>query len=465
MLLRNQREFAPAFLGAQAAGGVSAPLNPELRGPLLTTMIARCGASVLVTRADALDVLAEAPGLAGVELVLACGQREGRVDVLHGRPVLSFDRWIAEGPSHTPPARPSPYDLAALMFTSGTSGGSKAAMWSHHYLYLSSATVSEALGHTAADILSTPLQMCHIAGLQNFAHSALQVGCTAHLKSRFSASRWWDEIAEDGATFAMLMGPMAAMILDSTPSAPEHRLSHVYMIPRPARREDFETRYSTKVLWQGWGMTEIFPHLPTKTPLQGVSEDAIGPPPAWVDFGIVDEHDRLLAPGEVGEMVYRPLLPDAMARGYHGDPAATAHAFRNLMFHTGDLGYYDEGGVVHFLMRNQDAIRRRGENISATELETIARTHPSVVDAAAYAVPSDLGEHEVKLDLVGDRLDLDVLHQWLTATLPRFMVPTYLEQRSQFPRTVSLRVEKYKLAAEGIDRSEVRKFSQRRRQD
>jgi crotonobetaine/carnitine-CoA ligase len=319
------------------------------------------------------------------------------------------------------------------------------------------------LGHTPDDVLSTPLQMCHIAGLQVFAGSALHVGCTAHLKSSFSARNWWREIAADGATFAMLMGPMAAMILDSVPEAPDHRLSHVYVLPQPLGRVEFERRYGTTVIWQGWGMTEIFPHLPRKERIEDVPADTIGPAPAWVDHGVVDEYDRMLAPGELGELVYRPLVPDAMARGYFGDPETTNRAFRNFMFHTGDLGYYDTEGRVHFVMRNQDGIRRRGENISAVELENVALGHPSVTDAAAYAVPAELGEQEVKLDLVvRDDTDLDVVHEWLRAQLPRYMVPRYLEARTELPRTPSQRVEKYKLAADGLDRPAVREYDPRR---
>jgi crotonobetaine/carnitine-CoA ligase len=163
----------------------------------------------------------------------------------------------------------------------------------------------------------------------------------------------------------------------------------------------------------------------------------------------------------MGEMVYRPLIPNAMAIGYYGDPEATEEAFRGDMFHTGDLGYYDEQGMIHFVMRNQDAIRRRGENISAVELENVARQHPQVIDAAAYAVPSELGEHEVKLDLIAtDELgSLDDLHRWLSSNLPRFMVPRYLELREDFPRTTSQRVEKYKLAGRPLDRPDVREFA------
>jgi crotonobetaine/carnitine-CoA ligase len=463
LLLRNQREFMPAFLGTQLAHGVSVPLNPELRGPLLQRALGKCKARVLVIRDELMDRLTELDGIGDVRLVLVCGENDVAEGTIHGCRVAPFDSWLGASEPTAPAQLPTPSDVAALVFTSGTSGGSKAAIWSHHYLHLSSACVSDALGHTDADVLSSPLQMCHIAGLQNFANSALQVGCTAHLKSRFSATRYWEEASADGATFSMVMGQMAAMILREVPAAPPHGLARVYILPRPPEREEFERRYGTTVLWQGWGMTEIFPHPPDREPLRGVSDDTIGPPPAWVDFGVVDEHDRLVGPGTLGELVYRPLMPYGMASGYFDEPAATAQAFRNFMFHTGDLGYYDEKGRIHFVMRNQDAIRRRGENVSAVELEAVALRHPAVRDAA-FAVPAPMGEHEIKLDVVIDSdVTLADLHAWLATQLPRYMVPMYLERRASLPKTVSQRVEKYKLAAERVDRPGVEVFEPTRR--
>ena len=115
---------------------------------------------------------------------------------------------------------------------------------------------------------------------------------------------------------------------------------------------------------------------------------------------MVDEHDRLLAPNEPGELVYRSLLPDGMAREYYKEPAATVATWRNFMFHTGDIAYLDEDGRVHYRGRKQDRIRRRGENVSAAELEQIALGHPAVGEAAAFGVPGEFGEHEIKLDVV-----------------------------------------------------------------
>lgn len=464
LYLRNQLEFMPSFLGAQAAGGVAIPLNAELKGPLLEVMLKKSDAQLLVVRDELLEHLKALPSLGDVQLVIRSGRSNSAEDSINGVPVVTFEEFVDGVPAVVPELLPSPTDVGALMFTSGTSGGSKAAICTHHYLYWFPGCVADSLKLTDADIASTPLQICHVAAFHNLANASLHAGATAHLKTYFSANKYWEQIAADQATFSMLMGPMAGMIMHSVDRAPDHNLKHLYMIPRPVGHEEFENRYQTKVIWNGWGMTEIFPHLPTRERDDAVPEDTIGHAPTWVDFGVVDEDDRLLPPNVLGEMAYRPLIPFTMANGYYKDPEATAKAFRNFMFHTGDLGYYDEDGRVHFVMRNQDSIRRRGENISAVELERVALGHEAVLTAAAYAVPAEFGEHEVKLDVTCDReLDLSEFHTWLTENLPRYMVPMYLEIRDKMPMTVSQRVEKYKLMTERLDRPGVEKFVNKRR--
>jgi crotonobetaine/carnitine-CoA ligase len=184
--------------------------------------------------------------------------------------------------------------------------------------------------------------------------------------------------------------------------------------------------------------------------------DTIGMPASYFDYGVVDEHDELLPPNTVGELVFRPRIQNAMVREYYKDPERTVEAFRNLMFHTGDLATYDERGLLHFRSRKQDRIRRRGENISAPELEWVAMTHEHVVAAAAYGVPSELGEEDVKLDVIlREPVPPEELHRWLQENLPRYMVPRYLEIRESFPTTPSERIQKYKLREEPLDRPEV----------
>jgi len=461
LLMRNRLEFMPVLLGAQAGGAVPVPLNPELRAGMLATLLRRCDARAVFVERDLLARIADLDDLGGVELVVVCGDESSLPGSVNGVAVHGYSSWRGTEQLDLDAAAPDASAVAMMMFTSGTSGGSKAAVWTHHYLYLAASCVADALEFGPDEVLTTPLQMCHIAGLQVFAGASLRAGCTAHLKSRFSASAYWDDVARDGATFSMLMGPMTAAVLRAVPEAPPHRLHTLYVLPQPAERVEFEQRYRTRIVWQGWGMTEIFPHLPRRERIEDVPADTIGPAPSWVDYGVVDEHDRLLPPNQLGEMVYRPLIPDAMASGYYGDASTTARAFRNFMFHTGDLGYYDEAGRIHFVMRNQDSIRVRGENVSAVELEAIATTHPDVTEAAAYAVTAPDGEQEIKLDVVTS-CELPELHVWLTEQLPRYMVPRYLERRTELPRTPSQRVEKYRLAAEGLDRPAVAEYRRTR---
>jgi crotonobetaine/carnitine-CoA ligase len=462
LYLRNQIEFFPAYFGAQAAGAVSVALNPELRGLLLERAIAACDARILVARADLLENLQALDGLGLVELVVVCGGDPPAS--IHGAETVRFEDWLAGRPTDAPRDLPKGWDAGSIAFTSGSTGGSKGAVCPHQFLYLYSAELCDSLEHSENDVLSTPLPLCHAAALHVIAGSALHVGATAHLKSRFSAGSYWREIADDGATFAILLGTMAGIILKNVPEAPEHRLANLFCVPFPPDGEEFERRYRTKILWQAFGMTEIYPHPMPRRLVEGVPYDTVGPAVAWMDHGVVDEHDRMLGPGEMGELVYRPRIPHAMVREYYKQPEATLETFRNMMFHTGDLGFYDEDGLVHYRGRKQDRIRRRGENVSAVELEFIAMSHERVVEAAAYGVPGEFGEHEVKLDVVcRGELELRELHDWLVERLPRYMVPRYLERREALPKTPSAKIEKYKLAADPLDRDAVVEFVPARR--
>jgi len=464
LLLPNQVEWFPAFLGAMAAGGVAVPLNAELRGPLLEFVIAKSEARILVTRTDTLDRLAALDGLGSVELVVACGAGEAP-GAVGGAPVVRCEDWVAGRPTTPPRALPGPADVAQIQFTSGTTGESKGVVCPHHFLFLYSALECDTLAHPDGAVLTTPMPLYHAAALHLIAASALQLGCTAHLKSRFSARAFWPDAAADEATFGIVFGPMAAILLKTVAEAPEHRMTHMFCVPFPPGGEEFERRFRVKLLWQGYGSTEVMPHPMPRELIEGVPYDTIGHPVAWMEYGAVDEDDRLLPPGELGQLVYRPLIPDAMAREYFRAPEATAAAFRNGMFHTGDLGFVDDEGRVHYRGRRQDRIRRRGENVSASELEFVALRHEDVIEAAAYGVPGELGEHEIKLDVIlrDGAGPLAELHAWLAEQLPRYMVPLYLERRSGFPKTPSERVEKYKLAAEPLDRAEVEVFEPVRR--
>ncbi len=154
--------------------------------------------------------------------------------------------------------------------------------------------------------------------------------------------------------------------------------------------------------------------------------------------------------GEVGEILVRPKRPFAMLTAYYNDPEATAGAFRNLWFHTGDNARVDADGYFYFVDRKKDAIRRRGENISSSEVEAVLNKHPAILECAVVAEPSELGEDEVKAVVVlrdGAAVHAEELWAFAEQHMPRFWVPRYIEFRSEMPKTPSQKIQKYLLRA------------------
>ena len=455
LLLRNQVEFFPAFYGAHAANGVTVPLNAELRGLHLSSALVASDASILVVRDELVDRLLDIESLGAVQTVVVCGDIPATADRL-GVEVVGWDDWLAGVGDDPPCPLPTWTDTAVIQFTSGTTGRAKGVVFPHHYLYMSSAVVADSLDRSPDDVLFTPMPVFHVGGLHFVPNSALHAGCTAVIRRQFSPSKFWDEVIDCGANFAIILGPMLALVDKLVPDVPEHGLETIFCVPQPPDLEGFEQRSRVRVLWQGYGMTEIHPLPGRRELLPDRPPGTLGSPVDWVEFGVVDEDDNLLGPGEVGELVFRSNLPHAMFREYYNDPVETVRAFRNFMFHTGDLATYDTEAVLQFKGRKQDRIRRRGEMVGAMEIELAVLGHSDVLEAAAYAVPAELGEDDIKLDVVVlNELPLDVLHRWCVENLPKYMVPRYLQRRDHFPKTPSERIEKYKLVAADTDSSAV----------
>jgi crotonobetaine/carnitine-CoA ligase len=456
LYMRNQVEFSPAENGAIAVG-VAVPLNADARGPLLQSQIERADVELLIVRQELLHAIEALDSLGQVALVVVVGDGDIPAEVVGVRAVRWSD-WLDGQPETLDHPEPAHTDLAVIAFTSGTTGRAKGVMYSHYFHFLFSAIIADSLEHTEEDVLTSPLPQHHRGSAHLIANAALQIGGVGCLQERFTASGFWAAAARDGATYAFLLGPVAALIDKAMQpeDVPEHRVRSIYCLPAPPNKQDWEKKFRTKILSQGWAMTEIFPCLNTQHQLEGVPDDTIGWPVKWFDYGVVDGDDNMVAPGETGELVMRCLIPYGMFSGYYKDGETTAEAFRNFWFHTGDSASYDEDGMLRFRGRLKDRIRRRGEMVTAGEVEYVAVLHPAVKEAAAYGVPEELGEEDVKLDVVlKEPLELAEYHGWLTENLPRYMVPRYLEIREEFPKTPSLRIEKYKLQQDPVDRPGV----------
>jgi crotonobetaine/carnitine-CoA ligase len=168
---------------------------------------------------------------------------------------------------------------------------------------------------------------------------------------------------------------------------------------------------------------------------------------------VVDEFDMEVPAGTVGELIVRADEPWTMNHGYNANAEATARAWRNGWFHTGDAFRRDEAGNFFFVDRMKDAIRRRGENISSFEVEAEIVAHPKVREAAVVGVPSEFGEDEVMAIVApvpGAEIDPVELIAFLTTRLAHFMVPRYLRFLSELPKTPTQKVEKHLLRNDGV---------------
>ncbi|MHB8220429.1 MAG: AMP-binding protein [Acidimicrobiales bacterium] len=457
IMMRSGSVLVEALHGTLMAGGTAFLIDPSW--PLGTLRAALGGSrlDVLVvgtsTVAAGHDPPAPASVLSVADTVLLAGS-DGGPDGGPDGDVRAWDRWL-EGPGLAGPLGPvHEGDDAIVMFTSGTTGVPKGVVCSHAFAYNYSAFVTDSLGRGPRTVLSTPLPLVHASGLHMVVHSALHAGCPAHVKTGFSARRFWEQVAAEGATQANLVAEMARMVERAGTPVAGHRLR--YLVAGGFHdHEAFEERFSTRVLSQAYGMTEIYISPMCDSPW-APGDDVLGLPLGCFDYAAVDEDDRPLPQGEVGELVLSPNVPGVAFTRYHNDPTATAQAWRGGMFHTADLVEIDGHGVVHFRGRTGGRIRRRGENVSAGEIEEAAMGFSGVERAAAYAVPGDLGDDEIKLDVEAScPLDLEALHAHLANVLRRAAVPRYLEQLATLPTTATFRPAYAVLRDAGTDRPAV----------
>ena len=458
-ILPNRPEFIVTFCGAAWAGTPLVSLGVELSSRFIASRLGHSGCSLVVVDADVLDDVraAVSTGLPDLRTIVVVGGDAGAS--VDGVDVIEWDDFLDRRPRVA--VERAYDDVLMINYTSGTTGPSKGVVITHHHAYCGSVPVADGFGWTPEDVLWTSLPLNHAAAMNHVLLPALAVGARAIIRSRFSLSAFWDDVAGVGATYVQLIATMANLLL----AEPEHPLERSHSLramscfPVPHDPDAFEDRFGVRLNYQAWGMTEVYPNQPDLAQPK-LGKTCVGKPSSLFELKLVDDREMDVAADgtSVGEIVVRPRLASSMIREYFRDPDATLAAMRNMWFHTGDLGTVDGDGFVYFAGRKKDMIRRRGENISAGELEAEVMAFPGVTQAAAYGVPSELGEEDVKVDVTvrpGTEADGPDIARFLADRVPRFMVPRYVEIRDAFPTTPSGKVEKYKLREEGVGPSAV----------
>ena len=453
LLLTNRIEFVQTVWAQAWRGGVVIPVNPALRGAALIHVLNDGGARVLVCGSELLDrVLDVWDAFDTLERVVVVGPSDLVVD--QAVPVSAWGT-VFDGAEPLACLESSFDDPAMIVYTSGTTGPAKGVVMSHHHAFCLAALAADNMEWGPDDHLFTPLPLCHVQAHLSVLTAGLVCGAEVTVVEKFSASRLWKDLTACGAT-SVNLGPTAAIVAKQPPGEFDatHRVRTVVANPPPADMAAFERRFGARLHYQGYGMTEGY-FNPRMRNEAVKARNCVGRPAPTVELEILDDHGAALAHdgSSVGEIVVRPNLPSVMITRYHNNAKATAEAFRGLWFHTGDLGSIDSDGFVYLNGRKTDSMRRRGENISAAEIEAEALAHQAIALAAAFGVPSELGDDDVKLDVVladGASLDTADLIQHLRTRLAHYMMPRYIQIRADMPMTATAKIEKYRLRAEGV---------------
>jgi len=453
MLLGNSAENLALFFALGKIGAVAVPINTAARGDLLHYYFDHGDATLalvdeeLAPRLD--EVLPRLPKVRRVVVLGPGGQRAAPASLALSTPTDDLSALLATAPSHDPCVEVKVSDLLMLAYTSGTTGPSKASMLSHGAALTYGTGAAEAQGYRDSDIFYVCLPLFHNNALLAATGAALVCGGSVVLSQRFSASRFWEEIREHKATITNFLGAMSNFLWSRPPSPQDadNDLRLVSMSPTPSFAAEFEQRFGLRVM-TNYGLSDfgtVTAFVPGAPPEKLGS---LGKARRNFELKVVDDDDFECTPGEVGELVIRANEPWRAASGYYKMPEATLAAHRNQWFHTGDRARCDADGYFWFVDRKKDCIRRRGENISAFEVEQAILRHPAVAHAAAFPVRTADGDEEVGVSIVlreGAALDEPGLVAHCARNMSYFMVPRYVALLPELPTTANQKIEKYKL--------------------
>jgi crotonobetaine/carnitine-CoA ligase len=443
------------FLALNHLGASIVPLNPDHRGGEIAHALQTAQVQLVVSIAERHGVL---------QATLADRSRWGAVALVGAEQLAQA---LPQAPGAIAPVSPQAWGReAAILFTSGTSGPPKACVLSNEYVMTAGAWYRDlggalALRHGQERLLN-PLPVFHMnCGMTSIATMCLTDNCLV-LPDRFHASTWWDDCVQSGATAIHYLGimPPALFKQASSPLERAHRIRFGLGAGcDPSLHPKVEERFGFPFV-EVWGMTETGRFLANQFEPRQTDTRAFGRPAHPVEARVVDEHDRELPAGSAGQLLVRASGSDprrGFFSGYLGEPEATEKAWRGGWFHTGDVVRQDDSGMLYFVDRRKDMIRRSGENISAAEVEASLAAHPAVARAAVMAVPDEMRDEEVLAVVVpaaGQAPELPLAQALLRHCLQElayYKAPGWIVFRTELPVTATNKVQKNLIFAPSED--------------
>lgn len=457
ILFAQRPEFVFHYFALNALGVSVVPLNPDYRRDEIHYVVEHSESALMVgidARADDLDAVAQ-------QLGGAC-------------PRVSFDRFPAQlPPAQTPAGAGAPHagTEAALLYTSGTTGRPKGCILTNEYFHTFGACylgLGGALAmHDGAERMFNPLPLHHANCLSISLPAMLMSGGCLIFPDRFHASTWWQDLIATRATVVQFQGVIPSILLKLPESDDEVRHSVRFALcagVEPSLHETFERRFRLPVV-EMWSMTEVGRLISDNHEPRSIHTRAFGRVNPWVEAIVADEAGRELPPGTPGELLIRHSAAaprKGFFSGYLKNEKATEEAWAGGWFHTGDAVVRDEHGMLCFMDRKKNIIRRAGENIAAAEIEACVNAHDKVKQVAVIAAPDEVREEEVMACVVvRDPADIadeasrkalaQSLFDWCYERLAYFKAPGWVLFVDSLPMGTSAKVQKIHIFPPGVD--------------
>ncbi len=452
LMLPNVPEFAIAYFGVLKAGCCVVPLNTLFKAPEIAHQLEDSDTSALIIAETLLPEARRA--LSAVEAyhhVIVAGRRAPAgcrrfAEVLEaGRP--DFDT-----------VQTSADDTAVILYTAGAIGRPKGAELTHFSLFYNAALTADRLCRiTADDVSLATLPLFHAFGQTCVMNATLYAGATLSMLPRFEPDKVLQTIQRDRVT--LLLGvPTMYWYLQHYPGAEKYDWSSLRLccsggaaLPADLMSE-FQERYGLPI-YEGYGLSETSPVASFNATDRPPRRGSIGLPVYGVQMRVVDEDDRQLPAGTVGEIIVRG---HNVMKGYYKRPGPTAEAMRGGWFHTGDLAYVDAEGYFYIVDRKKDMIKRGGLNIYPREVEDVLKAHPAVAEAAVVGIPDEVMGEEIKAFIVPEPEETvgvtispeamaEELVEYARARMAAYKYPRYIEIRTELPKDAAGKVLKRQL--------------------
>ncbi|MEM7270983.1 MAG: AMP-binding protein [Pseudomonadota bacterium] len=449
VLMGTSPEYYIVKLALARIGASCVPVNPDYRPGEIAYLLDDSRAVLAITDPSRIDQMSLGVAEAGAS-----------------PPVILFDEIVAAPKIGEPAGAPDETTEASLLYTSGTTGRPKGCILSHRYELQCGAAYS-VIGGAASfgdgcEVHLNPLPSFHInAGVVTLFGAMLRGNCMAQ-PERFSATTWWRDVAETGATTFNYLGVIISVLMADREVGKEALGALRCGIGagvEPALHVAFEQRFGIPLI-ELWGMTEMCRITNMADKPRMIETRAFGRPRVDLEVRVVDGDDKDVLPGAPGEMVMRHSSEtprEGFFDGYLNKPEATAEAWRGGWFHTGDTASMDEAGVLYFIDRAKNIIRRSGENIAAAEVENILLEHEAVDQVACLAAPDEVREEEVMACIVlapgAERSEATAraLFAHCDAALAYFKAPGWVLFVDALPVTGTQKLVKHKIFAQGVD--------------